>query len=400
MPNRPLQAVLGLDGARLADLLSAAMSGGGPALLPIAADAPRPHVRALLRAMRPATLRTADGVTPLDGAAGVAEDTALLIATSGSTGEPKGVELSAAALRHSTRASTHRIGAGPGDAWLCVLPTSYIAGLQVVLRALSGGAEPLYRRFDPAEVMAAAAEHRPHVSLVPTQLRRLLASGADLSLFRTILLGGAAADERLLAAARAAGGRVVTTYGMSETCGGCVYDGVPLDGVAVRLADDGRVLLSGPVLFSGYRLRPELSAEHLVDEGGRTWFRTGDLGRLADGRLTVRGRVDDVINTGGHKVVAGEVAALLARLDAVADAAVVGRPDPEWGERVTAVVVPADPAAPPTLPELRSWVAEHLPRYAAPRELELRAALPLLASGKPDLRALRQAAGPQAGPRE
>ncbi|MFD0800255.1 class I adenylate-forming enzyme family protein, partial [Streptomonospora algeriensis] len=226
---------------------------------------------------------------------------------------------------------------------------------------------------------------------VPTQLRRLVDAGADLSAFGTILVGGAAAQPELLETARAVGGRVVTTYGMSETCGGCVYDGEPLEGVGVRIADDGRILLGGPTLFAGYRLDPDATAARLVrDEDGAPWLRTGDLGRFdADGRLAVRGRLDDVVNTGGHKVVPGEVAALLMRLDSVADAAVVGRPDPVWGERVAAVVVPADPAAPPGLEEVRAWVGAHLPRYAAPRELELRSRLPLLSSGKPDLAALR-----------
>jgi O-succinylbenzoic acid--CoA ligase len=133
-----------------------------------------------------------------------------------------------------------------------------------------------------------------------------------------------------------------------------------------------------------------LTAAHRAERAGRHWFRTSDLGVVDDGRLRVRGRADDVINTGGHKVVAGEVAALLTRLDTVADAVVVGRPDPEWGQRVTAVVVPADPTHPPTLAEIREWVSAHLPRYAAPRELDLRAELPLLPSGKPDVRQLSQ----------
>ncbi|MDA8369454.1 MAG: AMP-binding protein [Nocardiopsaceae bacterium] len=381
---------MGLEPARLTALLSHALEGRGPALLPIDPHTPAPRVRTLLAALRPATLRTPEGVTDLAGV-GTAEETALIIATSGSTGRPKGVELSAAALLHSARASVRRIGAAPHDSWLCVLPTAHISGLQVVLRALVNGAEPLHQRFTPETAMAAAAAHRPHVSLVPTQLRRLLAASADLSRFGTILLGGAAADEGLLAAARSAGGRVVTTYGMSETCGGCVYDGLPLDGMDADLDPDGRILLSGPALFSGYRLDPGLTAEHLAPGAdGRPRFRTSDLGLFEEGgRLRVRGRTDDVINTGGHKVVAGEVAALLARLDSVAEAVVVGRADQEWGQRVTAVIVPADPSTPPALDDLRAWVRTRLPGYAAPRELDLRSEIPLLASGKPDLPALR-----------
>ncbi|MUL43378.1 AMP-binding protein [Streptomonospora sp. PA3] len=396
MANRPLQAVLGLEPAHLTDLLSDSLQGRGPALLPLDPATPRPRLDAVLEAMRPASLRTPEGVTALEDSRGAGEDTALTIATSGSTGAPKGVELPAQALLASARASLRRIGAGPGDRWLCVLPHAHISGLLVLVRALVAGTEPLVQPFDPDSALRIAARHRPHVSLVPTQLRRLVAAGADLSRFGTILVGGAAAQEGLLRTARAAGGRVVTTYGMSETCGGCVYDGQPLEAVRVRVDPGGRILLAGPVLFAGYRLDPGATAASLVEDGdGTRWLRTGDLGRFDDdGRLVVRGRLDDVINTGGHKVVAGEVASLLMRMDSVADAAVVGRPDPEWGERVTAVVVPADPAAPPGLEEVRAWVGAHLPRYAAPREVEVRSRLPLLASGKPDLAALRRG-GPQ-----
>jgi O-succinylbenzoic acid--CoA ligase len=190
-----------------------------------------------------------------------------------------------------------------------------------------------------------------------------------------VLLGGAAAPAALLDAARAAGIPVVTTYGMTETCGGCVYDGIPLDGVRVKI-DDGRIWIGGPVLFSGYR------GESRYDG----WFRTGDLGYLdASGRLTVRGRADDLINTGGYKVVPAEVAEALRDCPGVRDAVVLGQPDPEWGERVIAVVVPADPANPPTLELLRLHVRERLPRYAAPSRVVVVDAVPLLPSGKHDI---------------
>jgi len=396
--GRPLQAVLGLAPERFGDLLAGALDGEGPALLPIPAGTPDARVRDLLAAMRPETLRGPDGVTALDGSAPAGADTALVVTTSGSTGAPKGVELSAHALRASARASVARIGAGPGDAWLCVLPAGHISGIQVMTRALATGAEAVHAPFDTDTVRELAARLRPHVSLVPTQLRRLLAAGADPSLFGTVLLGGAAAEPALVEAARAAGARVLTTYGMSETCGGCVYDGVPLDGVRVRVdsgapGEPGRILLSGPMLLSGYRLAPGAAGDPDAltrDADGRSWLRTNDLGRLdADGRLSVLGRMDEVVNTGGHKVVPGQVNALLMEHPAVAESVVVGRPDPEWGERVSAVVVPADPDAPPTLEQLRSWVRERLPSYAAPRELDLRRSLPMLASGKPDLVALR-----------
>jgi O-succinylbenzoic acid--CoA ligase len=388
--ERLLHAVALPPGRQLYRALSAALDGSGPAICPLSPDLPAPALRTLLAALRPAAVVTADGVRPYEGdaptlAPPVAQGTAVLIATSGSTGEPKIVELSADALRHSAAATLRRLAARPGERWLCCLPTSHIAGIQILVRSLVGGTEPIiHERFAAAAVARCAAD-TAHVALVPTQLRRLIDAGADLAAFRTILLGGAAAPPDLLAAARAAGGRVVTTYGMSETCGGCVYDGVPLDDVSVDIGPGGLIRLAGPVLFSGYRLRPDLTAAALR---GR-WFRTGDLGaRDGDGAVRVLGRADDVINTGGEKVVASAVERVLADHPAVKEVAVVGRADPDWGQQVVAVVVPAGP--PPALDDLRAWVRRRLPACAAPRELELTAAIPLLPSGKPDRERLRR----------
>ncbi|TDC45981.1 AMP-dependent synthetase, partial [Actinomadura sp. KC345] len=353
-------------------------------------DLPLPALRGVLDALAPDAVETPDGLvphTPRGGCAPVSGGTAVLIATSGSTGAPKFVELTAAALRHSAEGTLARIGAAAGDRWLCCVPTSHISGVQVLVRSLVAGTDPVITpRFDPGAVAAAEGAH---VSLVPTQLRRLLDAGTGLSRLGAIILGGAAAAPGLLAEARGRGARVFTTYGMSETCGGCVYDGTPLPGMRAAVGDDGRIRLAGPSLFTGYRLRPAETAEARDGE----WFVTQDLGVLEDGRLRVRGRLDDVINTGGEKVVAGEVAAVLTRHPGVRDAVVVGRPDPEWGERVTAVVVPA-PGAPraPELAELRAFVRETMPACAAPRELELVEAIPLLASGKPDRARLRSPA--------
>jgi o-succinylbenzoate---CoA ligase len=175
---------------------------------------------------------------------------------------------------------------------------------------------------------------------------------------------------------------------MTETCGGCVYDGTPLDGVRAEIRDEtedgsGRIWLAGPVLFDGY-----LDGRQGPDDG---WFRTGDLGHVdASGRLVVHGRADDVINTGGFKVVPGEVAEALRTCPGVSDVAVVGQPDPEWGERVIAVVVPADPADPPGLDLLRLHVQRRLPRYAAPSRVVFVDAVPLLPSGKHDIAGLRR----------
>jgi O-succinylbenzoic acid--CoA ligase len=383
-------------GGRLLELLAAALDGTGPALLPLDPGLPRDQLNTILDTFAPAALHTADGLTRRPGGRHVDKETALVIATSGSTGPPKGAELSAAALLHSARASLDRVGATPGQRWLLCLPATHIAGLQVLIRSLAGGTDPVVAARADADVLAASGA--AHVSIVPTQLRRLLDADPGAAWargFTSVLLGGAAAPASLVDAARAAGVPVVTTYGMSETCGGCVYDGRPLDGVTAATgdasADGGRIRISGPVLFSGYRGRPDLTAAAM--DGA--WFVTSDLGAMGpDGRLTVRGRADDVIITGGEKVVAAEVASLLETCPGVREAAVVGRPDAEWGERVTAVIVPDNPAQPPTLDLLCRHVRGRLPRYALPRELVLRAALPMLPSGKPDLETLRREQSP------
>ena len=388
MTNRSLHAVLvERAGPRLLELLAAALDGSGPAIAPLDARLPPGRLTALVEALGPGSVEGPDGVTTIrSGQKGVAEGTAVIAPTSGSTGVPKGVELSAAALLHSARASLARIGARPGERWLCCLPAAYIAGLQVLVRSLVSGTEPVLAERADAQTVAAAG--CAHVSLVPTQLQRLLGGReGDLSTpltgFRSVLLGGAAAPAGLLDAARAARVPVVTTYGMTETSGGCVYDGIPLDGVRVRTGDDDRIWIAGPVLFSGYRHGPAAP--------GDGWLRTGDLGRMDPaGRLVVRGRADDVINTGGYLVVPGEVAAVLQTCPGVRDVAVVGQPDPEWGARVVAVVAPADPADPPTLELLRLHVQERLPRYAAPSRVVMVDAVPMLPSGKHDLARLRR----------
>jgi o-succinylbenzoate---CoA ligase len=389
--KRPIHAVL-VERAtpRLTELLAAALDGTGPALAPLDAALPAARLRKLLAALAPGTVEDPRGVTTARSGKrrGVAEGTAVIVSTSGSTGAPKGVELGGAALLHSARASLARLGARPGERWLCCLPAAYIPAIQVMVRSLVSGTDPVLA--DRADAETVATSGCAHVSLVPTQLRRLLGQGIDMSTplasFRSVLLGGAAAPADLLDAARAAGVRVVTTYGMTETCGGCVYDGIPLDGVRAEIRDEaadgsGRIWLGGPVLFSGYLDGPG------PDDG---WFRTGDLGHLdASGHLVVRGRADDVINTGGFKVVPGEVEAALQTCPGVRDAAVVGLPDPEWGERVIAVVVPADPADPPGLDLLRLHVQRRLPRYAAPSRVVFVDAVPLLPSGKHDIAGLR-----------
>ncbi|RYU14887.1 o-succinylbenzoate--CoA ligase [Nocardioides iriomotensis] len=313
----------------------------------------------------------------------------LVVATSGSTGEPKRVVLSRGALRASADATSARLG-GPGQ-WLLNLPPSYVAGLQVLFRSVRAGTTPVVQDGTFADAATAMTGERRYVSLVPTQLHRMLddeENTAALRTFSTVLVGGAAVPPALRERAADAGVRVVATYGMSETCGGCVYDGVPLDGVAVALSAEGRVRLTGPVLFDGYEGRDDLTAEVMRDG----WFVTSDAGRLdEDGRLQVLGRVDDVLLSGGVNVPAPAVAARLREHPAVRDAEVVGVPDDEWGQRVVALVV-LDEGRDLDLDAARDWVAAVHPRSWAPRGLRQVDAIPLLHNGKVDRLALQDAA--------
>jgi O-succinylbenzoic acid--CoA ligase len=355
------------------DMVEAALEGIQPlAVLPEGPSAVVDAARAVLRADEP-----------------LEDGTDLAVLTSGSTGAGRAALLARAAVRASVAATSARLG-GPG-AWLLALPVSSMAGLQVLCRSVLAGCAPTVR--DPDECLASAAARMPaggrrYTALVPTQLRRSLDTEADadaLRSFDAVLVGGAATDPALRARAEAAGVRVVATYGMTETAGGCVYDGLPLDGVQVRLHGGG-VELSGPVLALGYRLDPAATAEAF--EGG--WFRTRDAGEIVDGRLVVTGRLDEVVVTGGVNVSPQAVEARLREHPDVVDAVVFGRPDDEWGTRVVAAVVPV-PGSAPALPGLRAWVAEQLGRPAAPRELHLIDTVPTLHTGKPDRGAVARA---------
>ncbi|SDY36621.1 O-succinylbenzoic acid--CoA ligase [Geodermatophilus africanus] len=348
-----------------------------------------PQLRAALDGAAPFAVLPAGPPAAVEAAAAVLrpeqplEDGAdLVVVTSGSTGGGRGVLLSAGAVRASAEATLRRLG-GPG-AWLLALPVSAVAGLQVLCRSIVGGTDPTAPA--PGESLAAAVARMPagrrYTALVPTQLRRHLdAEPAALRALDAVLVGGAATDPGLLARAREERVAVVTTYGMTETAGGCVYDGEPLEGVRVRVTDGG-IELAGPVLATGYRLDPEGTVAAFVDG----WFRTRDAGVLDEaGRLTVHGRLDDVVVTGGVNVAPQAVEAVLRQHPDVVDAVVFGRPDDEWGQRVVAAVVPM-PGAEPDLATLRPWVAERLGGPAAPRELHRVDAVPTLHTGKPDRR--------------
>jgi O-succinylbenzoic acid--CoA ligase len=309
----------------------------------------------------------------------VAEGDALVIATSGTTGEPKAVVLSHDAVAASARATSARLRVDPSaDRWLACLPLGHIGGLSVVTRAVVTGTPlTIHDGFDAGAVESAAAEGATLVSLVPTALRRI-----DPSRFRTVVLGGSAMPSDLPPNA-------VTTYGMTETGSGVVYDGAPLDGVEVRVVD-GEIHLRAPMLLRCYR-----DGTDPRDADG--WFATGDAGAwdAAAGRLRVDGRIEDVIVTGGENVWPAAVERVLRASPAVAvaDVAVVGVPDDEWGQRVVAVVVPAAAEAPPDLAAVRDAVKADLPAYAAPRQLVLLDALPRTGLGKVARAALAASVG-------
>jgi O-succinylbenzoic acid--CoA ligase len=323
------------------------------------------------------------------------EDAAVVVRTSGSTGTPKATVLTTDALAASSMATALALK-GEGQ-WLLALPVQYVAGVQVLVRSLFAGTRPwvmdLSGGFTPEAFTAAALELTDKIrftSLVPTQLQRLLDSpSADtlavLRRFNGVLLGGGPAAPELLASARAAGVRVVTTYGSAETCGGCVYDGVPLDGVEVRLAADGRILLGGATVAAGYLDAPDLTAEAFVEDAGVRWYRTNDLGELAsDGSLTVVGRADDVVITGGVKVSAGHVQAELEKLDGVLAAFVAGVPSAEWGQALAAYVALAD-SSPEGIAGF-TYGADWAPRLGqlAPKTVLATSELLMLPNGKPD----------------
>jgi o-succinylbenzoate---CoA ligase len=367
----------------LVPALERVLAGRDPALVAVPAN-PDPQV---LRALRVGEA--------------IHDDVALVVTTSGTTGTPKGAQLTAAALTASASATHQRLG-GPGT-WLLALPPHHIAGIQVVMRSVLAGSVPaeldVSAGFHVSELPGAVARLGPgrrYTSLVAAQLAKALtdpAAAAALAELDAVLLGGGPAPQRVLDGAAAAGITVVRTYGMSETAGGCVYDGLPLDGVRLKVPAGGRIVIGGATLAKGYR--NPVDPDPFADPG---WFRTDDLGALDDaGVLTVLGRADDAISTGGLTVLPQPVEAALCTHLAVGDCAVFGVADDRLGERVVAAVVPADGCAAPTLDALRAHLARTLDASAAPRELHIVDALPRRGIGKVDRQALmRRFAGPGA----
>ncbi|MCV7421294.1 o-succinylbenzoate--CoA ligase [Mycobacterium yunnanensis] len=356
-------------------VLEGVLDGRDPAILPVPAD-----------------VRSAESLTSSLGIGeDIDDDVALVVSTSGTTGVPKGAMLTAAALIASASATHDRIG-GPGT-WLLALPAHHVAGMQVMVRSLLAGTVPVAvdPSFDvvelPSAVEALGSGPR-YASLVAVQLAKALGDpGATAALadLDAVLIGGGPMPAAIGEAAAAAGIRVVRTYGMSETAGGCVYDGVALDGVRVRL-DDGRVILGGATLAKGYRHPTDPDP---FSEPG--WFRTDDVGAVDDsGRLRILGRVDDAIGTGGLTVQPQLVEAALATHPAVTDCAVFGVTDDRLGQRVVAAVVLAENATAPTVADLRTHVAQTLDGTAAPREVHVVDELPRRGIGKLDRGELRK----------
>lgn len=365
-------AVVADDPAALVPAVRAALDGTGPAILPIE---------------RGADTTGLPSRVPLP--------VAVVVRTSGTSGAPKSVALSAGALLASAAATEGALG-GPGE-WVLALPGHYIAGVQVIVRALAAQTEPVPLADGPFDarafgrtVLGLPADRRRYTALVPTQLHRVVeaAEARDpgvreaIRSLDAVLIGGGRLPAELAERADAAGVRVRRTYGASETAGGCIYDGVPLAGVEVRVAD-GEVQLSGPTLAEGYLGDPARTTGAFLQEPGRRWYRTGDAGQWDGARLSITGRLDDVVITGGEKVSLGLVERAVQSIPGLGDALVVRGADPEWGDvPVVISTAAADLAA------VRDAVAAQLGRVAAPRRIVVVPAIPLLASGKPDRRAL------------
>ncbi len=342
-------------------------------------------------------------------AAEVPDGTAVVVTTSGSTGIPKSVVLGAEALMASARATAARMGEG---AWLLALPAGYVAGLQVLVRSILAGRDPAVlegsftpERFADTALMMVRGPlgdaTATYTSLVPAQLTRLLDAAehdtavlAALRSFERILVGGQAMPPATLERAQDAGVRLHRTYGSSETSGGCVYDGVPLDGVSVAIVD-GEVRIAGPTLATGYLGDPDRTeAAFPHDADGTRWYRTGDAGLFEHGVLRVRGRLDNVIVSGGINVSLDRVEQIVRTVPGLGGSVVVGVDDERWGEASVIVAARGEALRRPEatqLEEARAAVGRAVGAHARPSRLILVDELATLPSGKPDRESIRRA---------
>ncbi len=361
----------------------------GAAILPLDRRLTELDRRAIVDLARPASVVTADEEVlfadpePLDP-----ERAGLVIATSGSAGSPKLVELSRAAASAAVgssfvalRTTSSPMALEPSEPWICCLSPAHMGGMVVLLRHLVFDTPvSVLERFDVEAFARGRIPPNVHVSLVPTMLHRLLDALDDLSHLGVLLVGGGGLDPEMGRRATDRGGHVVSTYGLTETSGGIAYDGRLFEGTRARIGAGEEIELNGPTLMEGYRLDPASTASAFTLDG---WLHTGDAGAIEDtGHLRINGRLDDAIRTGAETVWPQRVETALADHPKVADVAVAGRPDAEWGALVVAFVVPVSAGDPPSLEELRDHARERLPRFMAPRELVLMTDLPRTVSGK------------------
>jgi O-succinylbenzoic acid--CoA ligase len=343
----------------------------GDAVLPIDQRLPERAKRDLVSMLRPSQIIGPDGnvIQRSDGAP-VEDGDALIISTSGSTGRPKGVIHTHQSIETLLAMSQARLNTDASTHWLLCLPVSHVAGFSILARAVKhGNPITIHPSFDASRIIEAVRSGATHVSLVPTALTRI-----DASLFDKILLGGATAPAHLPA-------NVTTTYGMTETFGGVVYNGRPLDGVVVESIEH-EIVLKSPSLFRGYRL-----SDATVSTDG--WFHTHDSGSVDDGVVKIYGRTDDMINTGGENVWPADVERVIALLNGITEVVVRGLPDATWGERVVAWITSSDG----TMfyrDDIRDHVKKHLPAFCAPAEVRTINEIPKTSLGKVDIAALRQ----------
>ena len=346
----------------------------GDAILPIDQRLPLASKKMLMDTMAPSEIID-DSFTAssLPNGRAMQDGDALVIASSGSTGAPKGIIHSHSSILAGAKASASRLQLGASDHWLVCIPVSHVGGFSVISRALhTGAALTLHPAFNAAAVQEAAKNGATHTSLVATALSRI-----DASLFRTILLGGSSAPDNLPS-------NVVTTYGMTETGGGVVYNGQPLDNVEIKIVE-GEIFLRCPMLMRAYRDDQTIS----IEDG---WYATGDIGEIDEnGKLSVRGRRSDMIITGGENVWPSAVENSLTSHPIVNQVVVRGMPDTTWGQRVVAYVVLNDSSQSSEvklLSDLREHVKQTLPAFCAPQQIVVLAEIPRTSLGKVDMQAL------------
>jgi len=355
------------------DLVQRAWSNGD-AVLPIDQRLRPAGKKMLMDTMAPSEIIDASFTTSsLPNGRPMQDGDALVIASSGSTGSPKGIIHTHSSLVAGAQASASRLQLSSNDHWLVCIPVSHVGGFSVITRALhTGAALTLHPTFDATAVQEAVKNGATHTSLVATALARI-----DASLFSSILLGGSSAPDNLPS-------NVITTYGMTETGGGVVYNGQPLDNVEIKIVD-GEIFLRCPMLIRAYRDDQTISMQN-------GWYATGDIGEIDDnGKLSVHGRQTDLIITGGENVWPSGVENSLASHPIVNQVVVRGMPDTTWGQRVVAYVVLNDSSQTSEvklLSDLREHVKQTLPAFCAPQQVVILAEIPRTSLGKVDVQAL------------